>query len=503
MSRQEYIRKMDGLIEKATISERDRKIIEEAYYKDGCTFGRDGLYHYIKEKTKDDKLKTPSFRVVAKWLKNQALQQEFQQTRKGGTTDFFHPETPFNSISIDLIDFQNKPSFGNYRYILVVVDNFSRKMFVEPLREKTAENATKGMKKILTRLETESNGKLPKYLVCDDGSEWKGDFIKLLESKNIDKRRTLGGQPQANGLVERSNGKLKMLLAKNMKINGGDWLQNLPKALNAYNNQRIRTTEYTPNEALELKTKVQQQKLINNVESKHKKEFDPRFAESFKVGDTVRVKLSKGVLSKSSTPSWSSQLYTIGRVVKSKTPTVADKYKIKELAQDQNYARSDLQAVEGKPEQIPIKPKLPVEKVAQTKTIGEFTIIEEQSKERAKRERKQTATFDFQKEGRNDTTLRKRQKSTAQAEPAVAVRSSDRKAQKAVRFDVAKEGANDTTRRKQLAQAVEKKNVDSPPRKKTEPLGVSSVPRKAPAQKTLGSGALAKEQKPRKLVSLS
>ena len=111
MSRQEYIRKMDGLIEKATISERDRKIIEEAYYKDGCTFGRDGLYHYIKEKTKDDKLKTPSFRVVAKWLKNQALQQEFQQTRKGGTTDFFHPETPFNSISIDLIDFQNKPSF--------------------------------------------------------------------------------------------------------------------------------------------------------------------------------------------------------------------------------------------------------------------------------------------------------------------------------------------------------------------------------------------------------
>ena len=84
------------------------------------------------------------------------------------------------------------------------------------------------MTKILKRIEDENNGKLPKYLVCDDGPEWKGDFIKLLESKNIDKRRTLGGQPQANGLVERSNGKLKMLLAKNMKINGGDWLKNLP-----------------------------------------------------------------------------------------------------------------------------------------------------------------------------------------------------------------------------------------------------------------------------------
>ena len=98
MSRQEYIRKMDGLIEKAEVSERDRKILEEAYYEDGCTFGRDGLYHYVKEKTKNDKLKPPSFSVVAKWLKNQALQQEFQQARKGGTTDFFHPTVPFESI---------------------------------------------------------------------------------------------------------------------------------------------------------------------------------------------------------------------------------------------------------------------------------------------------------------------------------------------------------------------------------------------------------------------
>ena len=413
MSRQEYIRKMDGLIEKAEISERDRKILEEAYYKDGCTFGRDGLYHYVKEKTKNDKLKPPSFSVVAKWLKNQALQQEFQQARKGGTTDFFHPTAPFESISIDLIDFNFKPA-KNFKYILVVVDNFSRKMYTQQITSKETAKTAPAMEKILDQIKRDTN-KTPKYLICDDGSEWKREFITLLNSKGIDKRRTLGGQPQANGLVERSNGKLKMLLAKNMKINGGSWLDNLPKALNAYNNQLIRTTEYTPNEALQLSTSKQQQKLIDNVESKHKQEFDPRSSESFKVGDKVRVKLNKGTLGKSSTPSWSSTLYTVGRIVKSKTPTVADKYKIKELAQDQNYSRSDLQLVTGTPEGIPIKKKIQSESVRLPLSKGEFTRIEEESEARQQRERKQTVqarasgrqrkqtqAFDFQKEGLND-----------------------------------------------------------------------------------------------------
>ena len=120
----------------------------------------------------------------------------------------------------------------------------------------------------------------------------------MLKGYNIDRRRTLGGQPQANGLVERSNGKLKMLIAKNMKINGGSWYDNLSKSLNAYNNQYIRTTQYTPNQALELKGE-DQKKLVNNVEDKHKIEVNNEkivIRTDYKVGDKIRVKLNKGTM---------------------------------------------------------------------------------------------------------------------------------------------------------------------------------------------------------------
>ena len=82
-----------------------------------------------------------------KWISKQKLAQQFSQTRSGGTTNYFVPVSPFHSMSVDLIDFNFKPS-GNLKYIIVLVDNFSRKMFTAPITGKTADKTTKGMEKI-------------------------------------------------------------------------------------------------------------------------------------------------------------------------------------------------------------------------------------------------------------------------------------------------------------------------------------------------------------------
>ena len=50
------------------------------------------------------------------------------------------PRRPFHSLSLDLIDKNNKPSYNNglnYRYILVIIDNFSRYLFCYPLVSKS------------------------------------------------------------------------------------------------------------------------------------------------------------------------------------------------------------------------------------------------------------------------------------------------------------------------------------------------------------------------------
>ena len=86
----------------------------------------------------------------------------------------------------------------------------------------------------------------------DDGSEFKGakyknqkGFIQVLKDNGIERRLILGGNPQQNGMVERANGKLKMILAKNKQIKGGTWTSNLEKATDVHLITHTHTTTTT------------------------------------------------------------------------------------------------------------------------------------------------------------------------------------------------------------------------------------------------------------------
>jgi len=467
---------MEPDLQNYKISDKDRQMLEDAYYKDGMCFGRDGLFHHL---TKKHGAKAPSRRTIAAWLSRQKLQQEYQGTRNSsGLTDYFRPVAPFHSISADLMDFNNKPAM-QFRYILNVIDNFSRKVYLEALTAKKAVTTAKGMEKILERIKQDNGGEMPKirFIIVDDGGEFKGQydnqFAELMKQYNIEKRRTLGGNPQQNGLCERSNGTIKRLIAKNKAIHGGSWYDNLRRSENAYNNHLNRSTQYTANEALDL-SETAQKTLINNVNDKHKLESDYKLNTSkYKVGDKVRIKLNKGTLGKSSTPSWSSTIYTVGKVIKSKLETIADKYKIKELDQDQNYSRTDLQQVIGTPEAIPIKPKHKKDVERLPLTLGAFTenaleTAKNNKKDvrrklfddddeldtipegKPKRKTKQTKTFSFLDEGLNDTQ-RKKLANAKKLVTEVAKSTSKRTGRKITapkKFNFLDEGLNDTQRRK-------------------------------------------------------
>ena len=378
------------------------------------TFGRDGIYHHLKslypdteiiEDGKPAGIKTnperPSRRVVMKWLDKQKLQQEFAQTRSGGTTNYFVPVSPFHSMSIDLIDFNFKPS-GQYRYIIVLVDNFSRKMFSTPITGKTAEKTALGMKKLFQQIK-ETQGKEAfdkiKYINSDDGSEFKGDFDILLKAQTNDKRkngikrhRTLGGSPAQNGLVEKMNGRLKMIMAKLIKINGGSWTTHLQKATKIQNKQLIRTTKYTPDEALELKPD-EYKKLIDNVKANQDEDIIV-VKDIYNIGDKVRLKLNKGTLGKSSTPSWSEKVYSVGKVIKSENPQIADKYKIVGRAQDQRYSRNDLQKI-IEVEEIPRKfTKKELQEISEYLRLDEDSIVDGAFTDKVLRTKK--ARFDLE-----------------------------------------------------------------------------------------------------------
>ena len=326
------------------LTDKDIARLSKLYYEEGYTLGRDAIYSVLKKEYK----KPPSKKDISEWLSKQKLNQVYAQTRKGGSVQSFKPTKPFESLSADLIDFTNKPA-QQFRYILVVIDNFSRYMYVEAMTGKTATKTAKAMAKILEKVE-EERGRRPRYVQADDGPEFKGDYAKLLAKLKIDKRRTLAGQPQSNGLVERANGKLKQIIFKNKEIFKGTWKSNLNRAAKVYNNYENRTTGYSPSDAAKL-SGSDIKKLKDNV-AKTQKDENRAQGKAYKVGDRVRLKKPKGKLDKMSTPNWSQEIYTIQKVIAgsgSKAPT----YIIKGRPSDLRYTRNDVQIITGRVEDIP------------------------------------------------------------------------------------------------------------------------------------------------------
>ena len=52
-----------------------------------------------------------------------------------------------------------------------------------------------------------------------------------------------------------------------------------------------------------------------------------RCTRSFEVGDRVRIKLNKGTLDKSSTPNWSSSIYSVSNMIPRRN-AIAEKYNV-------------------------------------------------------------------------------------------------------------------------------------------------------------------------------
>jgi len=91
-----------------------------------------------------------------------------------------------------------------YRYLLTVVDVFSKYAWVEPVKSKSGQDVTTAFEKILKR----SQGRQPQNLQTDDGNEfYNKHFQALIKRKNIHHFSTSGDTKAS--VVERSNRTLK------------------------------------------------------------------------------------------------------------------------------------------------------------------------------------------------------------------------------------------------------------------------------------------------------
>lgn len=128
----------------------------------------------------------------------------------------------FYRWGVDLCKMPVISTDGN-RYVVVMIEHFSKWVELVPIPEKTAANTAEALKRVLTMFGA------PAEVLTDQGDEFRGEFDELLQRMMIDHRRTSRNHPQADGLAERTVQTIKTALRKYCLVfNKHHWDKFLP-----------------------------------------------------------------------------------------------------------------------------------------------------------------------------------------------------------------------------------------------------------------------------------
>lgn len=189
---------------------------------------------------------------------------------------------------------------NNYKYILNVIDTFSKYVWAVPLKTKTGAEVSEALLKIM-------NEKIPKKLHVDKGKEfYNKDVKKILEKHNIEIYST--GTENKASIIERFNrtlgDKLKPIIYKNIS-----WLDKLPDIIKKYNNTYHRTIKMKPVDV----NKKNEKELLNSVYNYPITNSKPKF----EVGDRVRLSSTVDQFRNKLKTNWTTEVFTVSKVLKS------------------------------------------------------------------------------------------------------------------------------------------------------------------------------------------
>ena len=223
--------------------------------------------------------------------------------------------------SIDLADMIDYKISNNkrFRYIFVIIDNYSKYLWAIPLKNKYSQTITNEFSNILT-----TSNRKPLKKEPDRGTEFYNSlFQNFLKSKNIHlySRFTDKGP----SIAERVIRTIRNLLKKPVFEKGrADWLSELPSVIIQYNitiHQRIKMPP------IQASKKSNEREVYSNLQDKRRK-LNPKY----KLGQLVRTADIKKVFSKGDSTNYGYKIYTITEVIHDTIPS----YRIDYLPESYN-----------------------------------------------------------------------------------------------------------------------------------------------------------------------
>lgn len=267
------------------------KDLEKLYYdpKKGFVSGNK-LYKMAKEAN----IKTTQ-NEVNKFLDNQAVVQIFKEQRKPNIFSSIVANNIKDEYQMDIMIY-DRYQYNKYKYILVIIDIYSRYAEARAMTNRENETLMENIKDIITQM-----GK-PKIISCDNEFDTL-EFKKYCLENQIGAKFSEPLEIQKNSIVERFNKTLAGYLKKireALKIY--DWAKYLPQLMENYNNQYHRTIRNTPYNIFYKKGKNKQDIII--------------VPKIFKINDKVRLRLKKKIFDKGDSVYYSKEVYIIQDIKK-------------------------------------------------------------------------------------------------------------------------------------------------------------------------------------------
>ena len=217
--------------------------------------------------------------------------------------------------AIDLIDMQHYSKYNDgYKYLLAVIDVFSKFGWMRALKSKSGIDVTTAFKDILS-----TSHRKPELVWCDKGKEFYNKHFKsvvnIYSTQNESK----------SCIVERWNRSVKSFLFKYFSANNTyRYIDVLQQIIDRYNYSKHRSIKMTPVQASQPENEAKVYMTLYD-EIIHNKR--PRPVPKFSIGDKVRITKKQTVFTKGFLPRWSEELFLISSVQHTDPIT----YKIKDL----------------------------------------------------------------------------------------------------------------------------------------------------------------------------
>lgn len=248
---------------------------------------------------------------------------------------------------VDLIKYHQVND--DYKYIITIIDCFSKKAWAFKLKRKTGKAIVDVMKPFFRTNK-------PKKIQFDQGTEFYNRlFLNLLKQHKIHHYSVFSDKKAA--IVERFNRTLKTRMFRHFTATGSyRWVDALQDLIDGYNSTRHSSTKFAPNDVKKQNEHIVRKNLYPKIKKKkaHSKAV-------FQVGDTVRITRKKSIFQKGYEQTYSHEVFTVHAI----KPTYPVTYELRDYKGEEikgSFYKSEIQLVDKS------KDVWPIEKVVRSRT---------------------------------------------------------------------------------------------------------------------------------------